>query len=103
MKKHPDCEDRCQRNEHKGYPPCDLTSGECEWDRTPAAQSAPQGAGNPRNNAEIIQGYSDDYRGIDWLNYGGYGWYGGRTANAGSAYSNPNNFYGPQDAAKERK
>ena len=28
MKKHEDCEERCQLNEHKGYPCC---QGECEW------------------------------------------------------------------------
>lgn len=29
MKKHPDCEDRCQLLEHKGYRTCSLT-GHCE-------------------------------------------------------------------------
>ena len=30
MDKHPDCEDRCQLREHKGYIDCQLT-GRCAW------------------------------------------------------------------------
>ena len=30
MDKHPDCEDRCQLREHKGYISCQL-SGQCSW------------------------------------------------------------------------
>ena len=30
MDKHPDCEDRCQLREHKGYIDCQLT-GNCAW------------------------------------------------------------------------
>jgi hypothetical protein len=29
MKKHSDCSDCCALYEHKGYPPCEHTSGEC--------------------------------------------------------------------------
>lgn len=32
--KHPDCEDRCQLKEHKGYVQCDL-SGYCHLDPLP--------------------------------------------------------------------
>ena len=30
MTKHPDCEDKCQLLEHKGYHSCSI-SGECAW------------------------------------------------------------------------
>ena len=29
MNKHEDCEERCQMNEHKGYPCCEELSGVC--------------------------------------------------------------------------
>ena len=34
MNKHPDCEDRCQLLEHKGYHTCAL-SGQCELSTAP--------------------------------------------------------------------
>ena len=30
MLKHPECEDRCQLREHKGYLTCQI-SGQCTW------------------------------------------------------------------------
>ena len=79
MTKHPDCAERCQAAEHKHLPEC---ADECAWiERYAAPQvsknqlsnigssrrcldhqgqpepvvAAPQGSGNPRNSAEILQ------------------------------------------------
>src|SRR3990167_5611209 len=73
MKKRRDCAERCQAAEQKGYPAC---ADECAWierysnaapqvrgvsaeslsaDESPPAVAAPQGSGNPRNNAAILQ------------------------------------------------
>jgi len=81
MTKHPDCAERCQAAEQKGYPAC---ADECAWierysNAAPQVSknqlsnigssrrcldhqgqpepvvAAPQGSGNPRNSAEILQ------------------------------------------------
>src|SRR3990167_3233573 len=47
MTKPPDCAERCQAAEQKGYPAC---ADECAW-----IERYSQGSGNPRNNAAILQ------------------------------------------------
>ncbi len=47
MKKHPDCEDRCQIAEHKGYPACAVHGIDCSY-------------------AEAV--YAEEQRANDWAN-----------------------------------
>ena len=51
MNKHPDCEDVCQLKEHKGYTPCDYSSGVCAYlDTFPAAPLSGAGAAPNRSD-----------------------------------------------------
>lgn len=54
MKKHPDCEDRCQILEHKGYHTCSQT-GRCEQlDASPSPQPDAERGGTPETDAAAI-------------------------------------------------
>lgn len=50
-RKHPDCEDRCQLKEHKGYNSC-FQSGECAW--LPASEGGTKAAPMPASDFRLL-------------------------------------------------